>query len=324
MWPGQQPPGGEQNQQQPNPYQQPGYQQPNPYQQQGYPQQGQQPPNPYQQPAQQWGAPTPPGGPQPPQRDGNKHTTLIAIVAALAVVAAAVITGVVVLKDDDKQSVAKDDPKKPAKSAKPSESPTTADPDNPRAGEDDGIKPVIAGWKTFVNVKRHTAFDVPNNDDWKIEQSSTFIGFSKKKTGDPLVGFLGGVVYKGEVCGQDSRGITGIQGGQGAKSVPTAAEITANNFLFADYNQDRKGKVKYTKAKPFKNDHGISGYSSTATATGIPKTKCDTDGKSVSVAYKNAEGDVAIWVITSDVGVPGEVSQDTLDKMMSSLRPTKN
>ncbi|MGX9225879.1 hypothetical protein [Streptomyces albus] len=40
MWPGQQQPGGEQNPQQPNPYQQPGYQQPNPYQQPGY---GQQP-----------------------------------------------------------------------------------------------------------------------------------------------------------------------------------------------------------------------------------------------------------------------------------------
>ncbi|MFI8419667.1 hypothetical protein [Streptomyces sp. NPDC085479] len=45
MWPGQQPPGGEQNpqDQNQNPYQQPGYQQPNPYQQPtqpGYPQQG--------------------------------------------------------------------------------------------------------------------------------------------------------------------------------------------------------------------------------------------------------------------------------------------
>ncbi|MFC7310661.1 hypothetical protein ACFQVC_41420 [Streptomyces monticola] len=80
MWPGQQPPGGEQNPQDPNqqPYQQPGYQQPNPYQQQpGYPQQPGPPPQgapqgppPQGAPQQQPGppntpAPYPPGPPTP-------------------------------------------------------------------------------------------------------------------------------------------------------------------------------------------------------------------------------------------------------------------
>ncbi|MFD4375533.1 hypothetical protein [Streptomyces sp. NPDC058486] len=77
MWPGQQPPGGEQNPQDPNqnpnpsqnPYQQPGYQQPNPYQQPiqpGYPQQGGYPQAPGQ--PQQGGWPQQPGQPgQPPQ-----------------------------------------------------------------------------------------------------------------------------------------------------------------------------------------------------------------------------------------------------------------
>ncbi|ATY94587.1 MULTISPECIES: hypothetical protein [Streptomyces] len=70
MWPGQQPPGGEQNPQDPNqnPYQQPGYQQPNPYQQPGYPQQGQQP---GQQPGQSGAPGYPPGQPgQPPTQPG--------------------------------------------------------------------------------------------------------------------------------------------------------------------------------------------------------------------------------------------------------------
>ncbi|MGW0736777.1 hypothetical protein [Streptomyces sp. NPDC002851] len=89
MWPGQQPPGGEQNPQDPNqnPYQKPGYQQqPNPYQQPGYPQQptphpqtGQQPGQPGQQPGQppaQAGPPgqppVPPGPPgQPPTQPGQ-------------------------------------------------------------------------------------------------------------------------------------------------------------------------------------------------------------------------------------------------------------
>ncbi|MFE5709388.1 hypothetical protein ACFQ7J_00940 [Streptomyces sp. NPDC056501] len=64
MWPGQQPPGGEQNpqDQSQNPYQQSGYQQPNPYQQPpaqpGYP----------QQPATQPGYPQPPAQPGYPQQ----------------------------------------------------------------------------------------------------------------------------------------------------------------------------------------------------------------------------------------------------------------
>ncbi|MFD3997721.1 hypothetical protein [Streptomyces sp. NPDC058548] len=74
MWPGQQPPGGEQNpqDQNQNPYQQSGYQQPNPYQQPpaqpGYPQPPTQPGHPQQQPPTQPGypqqPPAPPGYPQ--------------------------------------------------------------------------------------------------------------------------------------------------------------------------------------------------------------------------------------------------------------------
>ncbi|MGW8761401.1 hypothetical protein ACWGN5_02745 [Streptomyces sp. NPDC055815] len=72
MWPGQQPPGGEQNpqDQSQNPYQQSGYQQPNPYQQPpaqpGYPQQPPTQPGYPQQP------PTQPGYPQqPPAQPGQ-------------------------------------------------------------------------------------------------------------------------------------------------------------------------------------------------------------------------------------------------------------
>ncbi|MYT94864.1 hypothetical protein GTY40_28040 [Streptomyces sp. SID8359] len=165
MWPGQQPPGGEQNPQDPNqnPYQQPGYQQPNPYQQPGYPQQGQQPGQsgaPAYPPGQPGQPPTQPGYGQPgygqppygqpgygqpnpyqqptvpqyavggppggPKPDGDKKkTTVIAIVAATAVVVAAVVTGVVLLTGND------DDKSKDVaddkKSAAPSAKPSTSE-----------------------------------------------------------------------------------------------------------------------------------------------------------------------------------------------------
>ncbi|MET9728610.1 hypothetical protein [Streptomyces zaomyceticus] len=75
MWPGQQPPGGEQNpqDQSQNPYQQSGYQQPNPYQQPpaqpGYPQQPPTQPGYPQQPAQPgYGQQQPPAQPGHPQQ----------------------------------------------------------------------------------------------------------------------------------------------------------------------------------------------------------------------------------------------------------------
>ncbi len=113
MWPGQQPPGGEQNPQANNPYQQPGYQQPNPYQQPGYQQPGaygQQPP--------QWGTPAPAGAPQPPQGGGGgNRTKLVAIIAATAVVVAAGVTGFLVLGGDKDDTADGKNDKKPTPTA---------------------------------------------------------------------------------------------------------------------------------------------------------------------------------------------------------------
>ncbi|MFB7611521.1 hypothetical protein [Streptomyces gardneri] len=164
MWPGQQPPGGEQNpqDQSQNPYQQSGYQQPNPYQQppaqpgypqpptqpgypqqpaqpgypqqgygqQGYPQQpGYQQPNPYQQPTvPQYAVPGQAMGPGQPGAPGpgggKKKSTLVAIVAATAVVVAAGVTGFLVLSEDDDKKPTADG-KQPSVAA-PSTAPSEA------------------------------------------------------------------------------------------------------------------------------------------------------------------------------------------------------
>lgn len=238
MWPGQQPPGGEQNPQDPNqnPYQQPGYQQPNPYQQPGYPQQGQQPgqqpgqpgapgyppgqpgygqpgygqpgygqPNPYQQPTvPQYAVGGSPGGPKP---DGDKKkTTVIAIVAATAVVVAAAVTGVVLLTgNDDKSKDVADDKKSAAPSAEPStsEEPSSAPVENPRGAENDP-KPLVPGWKVVTNPKWGTQFDVPG--DWEVSSSGVFAGFedAKDPTGKPAAGFSAPAYYKSKWCVDDS------------------------------------------------------------------------------------------------------------------------
>ncbi|ATL87023.1 MULTISPECIES: hypothetical protein [Streptomyces] len=381
MWPGQQPPGGEQNNpqgqnpyqqpgyqqpgyNQPNPYQQPGYQQPNPYQQPpqqqppqqqpGQPQQPgygppQGPPGPPQgpppgppqgPPGQQWGAPSgPPGAPQPP-RDNKKRTATIAIVAAIAVVAAAAITGALVLGKDDSdggdESKGKD--KTPAvtssapKSEEPTEDPAGGGADNPRAGGDAGdVKPVIPGWKPVVSAKRHNAFDVP--PDWTVESPGLSTGFEDDK-GKPLVVMSAPARFKKDYCSvKDKDGYTnkshaagaGSKGAQGAKSEASAAKIEAENWVFAAFDQHQTGTRKVTEAKKFTSAHGLKGYTSTATVTGVKKTdKCTTDGKSVTVTYTDTNGDFATWVLYSVKGTKEEVPESTIKKIMSSLRPMKS
>ncbi|MBL1100648.1 hypothetical protein [Streptomyces coffeae] len=352
MWPGQQPPGGEQNPHDQNPYHQPGYHQPNPYQQPGYQQ-----PNPYQQPPQQpqpgqpgqpqqqpgyggpqqpqgWGAPSaPPGAPEPPRK---KRTATIAIVTAVAVVAAATVAAVLVLnKNDSKDDESNESGKKPASSSAPASSDPTEDPggrqedDNPRDGG--SVKPVIPGWKTVVSAKRHNAFDVPAN--WGVESSGLSIGFEDDK-GKPLVVMSAPGIYKKDYCTVKREGgyenksdaaAAGSKGAQGAKSEASAARIEAGNWVFSAFDQKKTGTLKVSKAKKFTSEHGLKGYTASATVTGVKKTdKCSTDGKSVTVSYTDTNGDFATWVLYSVKGTKNEVPDATIKKIMSSLRPLKS
>jgi hypothetical protein len=340
MWPGQQPPGGEQNpqdphhhQQQPNPYQTPGYQAPNPYQTPGY-----QAPNPYQaQPGGQWGQP---GVPQPPQGGGKGgRNAAIAIVAAVAVIAAAVVTGVFVLTGDDKGESAEGPgssaspstgPSAQESSQEPSESAGTErdDPTNPRDGlSPEKPDPVVSGWKVVTNAKHHNAFDVPA--DWEVGTEGTIIGYGQKDEDDPFSGpqvaFSAPAFHKEGWCkvgnSEYTRAVVGSKGGQGSRNTAEGAEIAAENFVYFAYGE-QKDTVKLTKARKFSNEHGITGHIATATATGVKKeNKCDSDGKVVTVSWIDGGNDLRIWLLVTDAGVEDEVSQSVIDKMTGSLRP---
>ncbi|WP_326696368.1 hypothetical protein OG909_02910 [Streptomyces sp. NBC_01754] len=350
MWPGQQPPGGEQNpqDQNQNPYQQPGYQQPNPYQQPGYQQQGYpqgppgppgQPPqpgqpgypqpNPYQQPTvSQYAVPAPPGGPRPP--DDKKKTTVVAIVAATAVVVAAGVTGFLVLgKNDGKGGSDVADGKKASPTAKPSDAASSPEA-NPRGAEDSA--PTVPGWKVVTNPKWGTQFDVPG--DWEVSGADVFAGFEnvKDRTGAPAAGFSAPAFYKSEWCVDDvdkdgteektELGGAGTKGAKGAKSTDEAALNEAANWVWAAYAQeDPKDKVKVHKAQPYTTKSGLSGSVATATASGLAnKNKCDTDGKSTAFSFKNAKGDYSTWVLYAPAGVDDELPDATIQKILSTVR----
>jgi hypothetical protein len=339
MWPGQQPPGGEQNpqgqnpQSQNNPYQQPGYQQPNPYQQPGFQQ-----PNPYpQQP--QWGPPGSAGAPQPPSGGGGNRTKLVAIVAATAVIVAAGVTGFLVLgggKDDDKADggTGKKTRQSPTASADPSTSESAAgSDDNPRGGE--SAKATVPGWKVVVNPKWGTAFDVPA--DWEVETPGVLIGFedkSKDAGSKPLITMSAPAYYKSKWCTSDddkdgtsddtSLAAVGTKGADGAKNTDEVAVNQVPWWVFGGYTQPDKKSITFEKkAKKFTTAAGITGSYAWARSHNSPeigKSKCASDGKAISFGFKNSAGDFVAWNLYGATGVKGEVPDKTILKIMSTVR----
>ncbi|MGO4429672.1 hypothetical protein AB4Z54_65765, partial [Streptomyces sp. MCAF7] len=153
-------------------------------------------------------------------------------------------TVLVINKDDDKNDAAKSD-KKPSATASPSKDTPSqddggSDEDNPRAGRT--VEPVIPGWKTVTNPKRHDAFDVPT--DWYVASPDTMSTFSKD--GKPLISMTGPAYYKQDNCTiKDKKtGVTlkspvagaGTKGAQGAKSQAQAAKTEAANWLYAVFD----------------------------------------------------------------------------------------
>ena len=328
MWPGEQPPGGEQNPQNQNPYQQPGYQQPNPYQQPGYQQ-----PNPYQQPGQpQWGEPAFAGPPTPPNGGGGgNRTKLVAIVAATAVVVAAGVTGFLVLHNNKKDDTA-DAGKNTHASADPSQNTTSDSPtDNPRTAET--AKPTIAGWKTVINPRWGTAFDVP--PDWNVQTPTTEIGLEKynAKPGDkPLIVMSAPAFLKEKWCTSDDTkdgtvhdtalAKVGTKGSVGSKSTEEVAVTAVPWLVYGGYTQPDKKSVTFDhKAKPYTTAAGIKGSIAWARSKNTPqKGKCDSDGKAITFGFTNSKGDFVAWNLYGATGVKDELPDATIMKILSTVR----
>ncbi|MDN3027679.1 hypothetical protein [Streptomyces sp. S.PB5] len=331
MWPGQQPPGGEQNpQDQHNPYQQPGYQQPNPYQQPGYQQ-----PNPYgQQP--QWDVPQQPQ-PAGGGGGGGNRTKVTAIVAALAVVAAAGVTGFLVLGGDNKDDEADGGSGKTGQTApasKPATDPSASasgSDDNPRGGEEE--KATIAGWKVVINPKWGTAFDVPA--DWQVETPGMLIGFedAKGKAGDPpLITMSAPAYFKEQWCTADddkdgdkedtALAAAGTKGANGAKSADEVALNQVAWWVYGGYTQPDKKSITVDKtAKPFTTTSGVEGSVAWARSKNTPqKGKCASDGKAVTFGFKNSKGDYVAFNLYGATGVSDELPDETIDKILSTVR----
>ncbi|MFK4070632.1 hypothetical protein [Streptomyces sp. NPDC029674] len=324
MWPGQQPPGGEQNpqNQQPNPYQQPGYHQPNPYQQPGY-----QAPNPYQQPA-AGGIGGGMGSGDGGGRGGRNKVKILSIVAAAAVVVAAGLTGFLVLGGGDGKDSEADSPAQ-AGSKKPSPS-VDNDGDDSERGTDNGLEPTIKGWHVVVNPRWGTAFDVP--PEWEVQNPGSAIAFEDVKTGKPLMTMSAPAYLTPEWCvtDDDKDGRTedhelaavGTKGAKGAKNTDEVAVNQVGWWVYAGYTQpDKKSFTSDEKAQPYTTKSGIKGSIARAKSTDTPqKGKCATDGKAITFGFKNSAGDYVAWSLYGATGVKDEIPEKTVMKILSTVR----
>ena len=315
MWPGEQPPGGEQNPQDQNPqhgnpYQQPGYQQPNPYQQQPGP----------------WNAPTvPAGAPLPPPRDGGdgNRTKLVAIVTAAAVVVAAGVTGFVLLGGDH------DDKADPGPTASSSGQPSSAEKSDPRGT--DAEKPTVAGWKAVVNAQKGIAFDVPA--EWALTSPSwvSYVAEDDDPKETPLVAMMGPAVLKEKWCGADEDkdgsvdytplAQAGTKGNKAARSTEEIARTDSRNWVYGAFTQPDKKIVTTGPVSPYTTASGVTGSLATSESSGVvKKDKCDSDGRATTFAFENSAGDFVSWSFMGAKGVDEEVPDATVKKILSTVR----
>ncbi|THA60289.1 hypothetical protein E6P78_27480 [Streptomyces sp. A0958] len=258
--------------------------------------------------------------PEPPRRPRNR-TTVAVVAASLAVVVACGVIGFRVLHDDGNDE------------AGPQPAPTgSASPHGPaRPAAEGGSGPLVPGWQTVVNAKRGITFDVPapwarQSADWV-----SYVAEDDDPAEKPLVAMMAPAVLKERWCTSDSDkdgteedfplASAGTTGEQSSKSADEAAKDTAQNWVYGLYTQPDRSRLTIGEPEPFRTKSGVEGSLVTVTSSGTPKKdKCDTDGKAVTFAFKNAEGKFVSWTYVGAHGVPDEVPDATIRKILGTVR----
>lgn len=302
----------------------------NPYQQQsphGRPDET----NPYRQPVQPpWEAPTLPAGAPRPSGGGGRKTAVIAVATATAVVIAAGVTGYLVLGGDKDDAAVGPGPTASA-------SPRAADPTpaetNGGRGSAGEPKPVVPGWKVVVNDQRGIAFDVPPDWDRKAADWVSYVAEKNDPEDKPIVAYVGPAVLKEQWCQSDDDkdgtkedtplAAAGSRGENGARNTEEAARRNAELWIYGAYTQPDKSKVKAGTAEPYTTKSGITGTVATAESSGVAKKgPCDHDGKATVFGFKDAKGDFVSWTFHGVKGVPEEVPDVTVRKVLGTVRLT--
>lgn len=127
---------------------------------------------------------------------------------------------------------------------------------------------MVPGWQTVVRSDMGVAYDIPKA--WTAKPQGLLIGYEWDKN---RVVTGGAAVLDEKWCGTDERGLAGVKGGKGAKSLKTEAVNEAYNWAYAKYNKE--GRTKLTEAAPraYTNAQGVRGWIASTRATGMEEVR---------------------------------------------------
>ncbi|MDT0341062.1 hypothetical protein [Streptomyces litchfieldiae] len=266
--------------------------------------------------------------PYPPAPVARRGRAALAALVALAVLGTAAILGVSLLNGRDVEgeppAVGDDDPAQPGEVVYE----FGREPDDPRAPVPEEWEPVVADdWQVVVSSGRDLAFDVP--PDWLVtaEGEPLWIDNEVDENAErPAFSLESGAVLEWAECDTGGvHGFAGTRGAQGTTGTEEGADLTARLAAWAAFYQEEEGTTDFREPEPYRNDHGITGHIAYATVEDIPddpEDSCDIRaGLSVAVSYLDADDDLSAWSLIIDRGYEGEVSQETVDLIVGSLRP---
>ncbi|MFE9779129.1 hypothetical protein ACFYPA_13315 [Streptomyces sp. NPDC005775] len=263
--------------------------------------------------------------PEPP-RSRWSRTAITAVAASAAVVVACGVTGFLVLRDDGGKGDGRDRADATSSASAPASPGGTA-----RSAADGSSGPLVPGWNTVVNAKRGITFDVPASWERQSADWVSYVAEDDDPEEKPLVAMMAPAVLKEKWCTSDDDkdgneedtplASTGTTGEKGSKSAAEAAEDTAKNWVYGGYTQPDSSRLTIGEPESYRTKSGIEGSLVTVTSSGTPKKgKCDSAGKAVTFAFKNAEGDFVSWTYVGAHGVPDEVSDTMIRQILGTVR----
>ncbi|MFJ4283040.1 hypothetical protein [Streptomyces massasporeus] len=245
---------------------------------------------------------------------------IVAVIAATAVVTAATATGIVLLGSGEDSRASPS----PAKTSSPQ-----ASPNNPR--DTDTETATVKGWKVVVNPSQGIAFDVP--PQWALQSTDwvTYVSENDDPDDTPLIGMRAPAYLKEQWCTSDEDkdgtvedtplAVTGSRGNNGARSAEEIAGSDPKTWVYGQFTQPDRTKVRPGSLEPFTTNSGIEGSLGTARSVGVKKShKCSTDGKAWTFAFRNAQGDLVSWSFFGARAVSDEVPESTVRKIAGTVR----
>lgn len=264
--------------------------------------------------------------PQKPPR--GKGPIILVAVLALVVLAGSGVTAFVLLGDDEDpartSSAGSASPTASGPSASDTATSASSAPATSATGERDvNVDAVTPGWQGVLSPKENVAYDVP--DEWEPESEGTVAGFEDES--GPRTIMHGVSTYLEDACPKVNGSSRGKVGFMTAGDIAPEKAARAGVILWGEAAAElpeKSGEVEPSAVRDVPIAGGKITAKSSSAVVDLPKgQECPAPKmKITTVAFTPVQGgDTALFIVHTDVGVRGELDDDTAKKIIASLRP---